>query len=182
MKTRALLVLAIIFFASFVGRFAVMASEANANTPEAATSPAPHDEASTGLSCVGGELATEIRNRITALDLREADLANRASELKAYEKQITTRLDELEEANMNLTANIATHQTARNNDIAKLAAIYEGMKPAQASEIINEMDPEFAAGLLASMNSEQAAQIVASIDSKRAYMISVILANRTHNP
>lgn len=179
MKNRALLVLATIFLASFLGRIAVLASEV---TGESAPSPDPQQDAKASYTCVDGALATAVKDRIVALDTREENIAGRRSELKAYEKQIEKRLVELEDANMKLKANIETHQTARNNDIAKLAAIYEGMKPAQASEIINEMDPEFAAGLLASMNSEQAAQIVASIDSKRAYMISVMLANRTHNP
>ena len=182
MKTKALLVLAIIFSASFLGRLAVFASEIGDNAPDATPAPDHQNTNSTAFTCVDGALATAVKERIVALDSREADLAGRTSELKAYEQQIEKRLVELEEANTKLKANIDVHQTARNNDIAKLAAIYEGMKPAQASEIINEMDPEFAAGLLASMNSEQAAQIVASIDSKRAYMISVMLANRTHNP
>lgn len=180
MNNRALLVLAIIFLASFLGRFAVLASEVTGNAPGPA--PNPQQDASASHTCVDGALATAVKDRIVALDARDANIANRVSELKAYEQQIEKRLSELEQANTQLKANIETHQTARNNDIEKLAAIYEGMKPSQASEIINEMDPEFAAGLLASMNSEQAAQIVASIDSKRAYMISVMLANRTHNP
>ncbi len=182
MKNRALIVLAIIFFASFLGRFAVLASEITGAMPEPAPPSKPQHDPNAEYTCVDGALATAVKDRIAALDAREANIANRASELKAYGQQIETRLGELEQANMQLKANIETHQTARDNDIAKLAAIYEGMKPSQASEIINEMDPEFAAGLLASMNSEQAAQIVATIDSKRAYMISVLLANRTHTP
>ncbi len=70
-------------------------------------------------------------------------------------------------------------QDARNEDIAKLAAIYEGMKPAQAGQIINEMDSKFAAGLLSAMNNEQAALVVASMDANKAYLVSVILANRS---
>ncbi len=180
MKTRALLVLAIIFSVSFVGRVAVLASDVTAGMPDPA--PVTHENDSANFTCVDGALAASVKDRIAALDDRETYIADRSSELKAYERQIEKRLTELEEANMKLKANIETHQSARDADIAKLAAIYEGMKPAQASEIINEMDPEFAAGLLASMNSEQAAQIVASIDSKRAYLISVILANRTQSP
>ena len=180
MKNKALFVLAIIFSASFLGRFAVLASDIADGLPaDSAAALAPENA---DFTCVDGDLAAAVSDRIVALDEREARMASRASELKAYEQQIEVRLAELEKANGILKANIETHQSARNSDIAKLAAIYEGMKPAQAADIINEMNPEFAAGLLASMNSEQAAAIVASIDSKRAYMISVMLANRTQNP
>jgi len=98
--------------------------------------------------------------------------------LKTYEAQIEKRLAELEGANEDLQEKITVVQDARSADIQKLAAIYEGMKPAQAGEIINEMDAKFAAGLISSMNSEQAALVVANMDAQKAYLVSVILANR----
>lgn len=175
MKTRALLVLGVVFFGSFIGRVAVMASDiAGAGTP------ARVDHAVTPANaCIGGELAAAVKDRMYALDARETKIADREAELKTYERQVDKRLAELEEANNKLQTSIKIVQDARNEDIAKLAAIYEGMKPAQAGEIINEMDAKFAAGLISSMNSEQAAQIVANMDSQKAYLVSVILANRT---
>ncbi len=178
MKTRALFVLGLIFFVSFVGRLAVMASDVS--SADGAPPPiAPELAAGHGEACVGGELAVAVRDRIISLDKRETAIADREAELKTYEAQVDKRLAELEEANNKLQANIKTVQDASNADIAKLAAIYQGMKPAQAGEIINEMDAKFAAGLIASMNNEQAAQIVANMDSQKAYLISVILANRS---
>ena len=144
MKTRALLVLAVIFFASFIGRLAVMASDINAlasNEDEAKAAALPASQ------CVSAELAETIKERISALDAREKKIANRNVELKAYEQQIEKRLAELETANEKLKATLDSREAARDADISKLAAIYEGMKPQQAGDIINEMNPEFAAGL-----------------------------------
>ena len=178
MKTRALLVLATIFTAAFFGRIVVFASDLN----DSLTAPPDVKSSSSEFTCIDGVLAENVKERIATLDARETDIANRMTEMKAYEKLIETRLAELEKANQKLKGNLEERQVARQADIAKLAAIYEGMKPAQAATIIDEMDPEFAAGLLASMNSEQAAQIVAAIDSQRAYLISVMLANRAQTP
>lgn len=173
MKTRALLVLGAVFFASFVGRIAVLASEAAGGAL-----PKERDIAAVG-ACVDGELASAVKDRMYALDSRETAIADREAELKTYEAQIDKRLAELETANTKLQTNIQVVQDARNADIQKLAAIYEGMKPAQAGEIINEMDAKFAAGLLSAMNNEQAALVVANMDSQKAYLVSVILANRS---
>lgn len=175
MKTRALLVLGVVFFGSFVGRIAVLASE---SVGKSSTGPHLNDIAGVA-SCVDGELAAVVKDRMYSLDSRETAIADRESELKTYEQQIDKRLAELEDANEKLQANIQVVQDARNADIQKLAAIYEGMKPAQAGQIINEMDAKFAAGLISSMNNEQAALVVANMDSQKAYLVSVILANRT---
>ena len=176
MKTKALLVLGVVFFGSFVGRVAVLASDMVGGAgPKPA---AGHAEAEAN-SCIGGELAAAVKDRMYALDGRETALADREAELKTYESQIDKRLAELEQANDKLQKNIQIVQDARSEDIQKLAAIYEGMKPAQAGQIINEMDAKFAAGLLSSMSSEQAAQVVANMDSGKAYLVSVILANRS---
>ncbi|GJL92837.1 MotE family protein [Hyphococcus sp.] len=175
MKTRALLVLGVVFFGSFVGRIAVLASEA---VGKPSLGPNASNIASVA-SCVDGELAAAVKDRMYSLDSRETAIADRESELKTYEAQVDKRLKELEVANEKLQSNIQIVQDARNADIQKLAAIYEGMKPAQAGQIINEMDAKFAAGLISSMNNEQAALVVANMDSQKAYLVSVILANRT---
>ncbi|MEZ5892629.1 MAG: hypothetical protein R3C58_05735 [Parvularculaceae bacterium] len=173
MKTRALLVLGVVFFVSFIGRIAVMASDlAGGAGLGAAKAEAPG-------TCVDGDLAAAVKDRMYALDSRETAISDREAELKTYETQIDKRLAELEKANEDLQKNIRVVQDAKNADIQKLAAIYEGMKPAQAGQIINEMDAKFAAGLLSSMNNEQAALIVANMDAQKAYLVSVILANRT---
>ena len=177
MKTRALLVLGVIFFGSFIGRIAVLASAIAAKP--GADDIAHLNQPAAVASCVDGELAAAVKDRMHALDKRETTIADREAELATYEAQVEKRLAELDVANNKLQKNIDAVQTARNADVQKLAAIYEGMKPAQAGQIINEMDAKFAAGLLAAMNNEQAAQVVANMDSQKAYLVSVILANQS---
>ena len=174
MKTRALLVLGVVFLGSFVGRIAVLASDMTGKTGVGVNG----DKIAGVASCIDGDLAAAVKDRMYSLDSRETSIADRESELKTYEAQIDKRLAELDEANEQLQSKIQIVQDARGEDIRKLAAIYEGMKPTQAGEIINEMDAKFAAGLISSMNSEQAALVVANMDAKKAYLVTVILANR----
>ena len=174
MKTRALYVLGVIFFTSFAGRIAVLASEA---VGKGGLGPNDGDIAAVA-SCIYGDLAAAVKDRMYSLDSRELAISDREAELKTYEAQIDKRLEELASANEQLQEKIQVVQDARKADIQKLAAIYEGMKPAQAGKIINEMDAKFAAGLISSMNNEQAALVVANMDAQKAYLVTVILANR----
>lgn len=176
MRTRALLVLAATFFFSFIGRFAVMASDIQAIAK-------PHSEdseVSEGQNvCIEPSLAAAVRSKLTKLEEDEASLIERKKELQLYDRQIAERLRELETANAQFSSYVAARKSAQASDVAKLAAIYEGMKPSQASAIMMEMDPKFAAGVLSSMSNDKASQVVASMDAEKAYLISVILANRS---
>ena len=128
--------------------------------------------------CLSAEVAAALSERLDSLEKEEKALADKKSALDVYQQQIEKRLSDLNAANTAFTEGIAAHEEARDADIAKLAAIYEGMKPAQASAIIGKMDPKFAAGLLGAMSSEQAAAVVAAMEPETAYLVSVILANR----
>ncbi|MEM9015082.1 MAG: hypothetical protein AAGB02_08235 [Pseudomonadota bacterium] len=175
MKTRSLFVLALVFLLAALGRAGVIASDANvgASGSDSGTPPVPE------RTCVEPRLAAAVSDRISILEEEETAIEERRATLSVYEMQIEKRLAELKQANDALAESAQHQQSKRDGDIIRLAAIYEGMKPAQASPIIEKMDPKFAAGLLGAMNSEQAAQIVATMNSDKAYLISVMLANRS---
>ena len=181
MKSHALLVLSVFFFFSFAGRIAVLAAGIS-------TTSATRDSVSGGTPNalidfdVNKELADSIRTRINALDAKEIRLLERTSEINSLEIQINKRLEELQIINDNLQSTLIIIQSAQDEDIAKVAQIYENMKPQQAAIILSEMDPNFAAGLLRAINSEQAAKIVAALDSQKAYAVSVIMANQSTTP
>jgi flagellar motility protein MotE (MotC chaperone) len=175
MRRGSLAVLAAVFFVAFVGRAIVLASEAA--RPESA-GPALHEEAS---ACLGEPLAASLRQTIDGLEAREKTLVDREQRVKIFETEIEKRLVQLEAANARFAEAAARVKAAEDADVARLAAIYEGMKPREAGAIVDEMDPKFAAGLLAAMNPQAAAQIVAHMDSKKAYSLSVLLAARSRD-
>ena len=87
----------------------------------------------------------------------------------------------LEMAEESLVSTMARASTASENDLTRLTAVYENMKPKEASALFEEMDPEFAAGFLGRMRPDAAASIMTGLNSGKAYAISVILAGRNAN-
>lgn len=184
MKPKPLYVLAVFFAVSFAGRVIALAEELDIEAIGQNKTNNQHVDADSALAshkadtCITGDLAESVTNRISELNAREKTIKNRETELHAYEAQIEKRLTQLEAANGKFSTQVDEVRALEEANIARVASIYEGMKPAQASLIFEKMDPKFAAGLLSSLSSEKAAQIVASMDTEKAYLVSVIMANR----
>ena len=76
---------------------------------------------------------------------------------------------------------MALADSAAENDLAQLTAIYENVKPKRAAEIFQSMDTTFAAGILGRMSPAQAGEILTLVDAETAYAISVLMAARNMN-
>lgn len=105
-----------------------------------------------------------IRNRIQALAVSDAEISKKTAELIRVEDS--------------LRATIALAQTAAEDDLTRLAQVYETMKPKDAAALFEEMDADFAAGFIGRMTPESAAGVMAGLTPESAYTISVILAGR----
>jgi flagellar motility protein MotE (MotC chaperone) len=69
-----------------------------------------------------------------------------------------------------------TLRVRREGDIAKLAKLYNSMKPADAARVLNGLDSRLAAEVLARLKPRQSARILAALDSQRAVELSNILS------
>ncbi len=123
-------------------------------------------------------LLAELRAREKRVNEQEGLLADRAQALRLAEKKIDERLAALVEAETELARTVSIADEAAADDVDRLIALYENMKPKEAAPLFEEMAPDFAAGFLAKMRPEAAAGILAGLDPKTAYSISVILAGR----
>ncbi|MFY0682094.1 MAG: hypothetical protein JXR13_16095 [Thalassovita sp.] len=123
----------------------------------------------------------ELQKKEKRLKTREENLIVWEQTLTEAETLIQQRLTELEAAEARLSATISVAETASENDLAKLVAVYETMKPKGAAALFEEMDPNFAAGFLGRMAPESAAGILAGMKPETAYSVSVILAGRNAN-
>lgn len=123
----------------------------------------------------------EIRKRDLLLRAEEAKLRDREASIAAAEIEIRDNLGALRKAEDELRATIALAATSAEDDLARLTAVYENMKPKEAAALFGEMTPEFAAGFLGRMRPDSAAAILAGLDSNTAYSISVVLAGRNAN-
>jgi flagellar motility protein MotE (MotC chaperone) len=123
-------------------------------------------------------LLAAFREREQRLVAREAQLTDRLQALRIAEAEITEKLSALTAAEEALRSTIALADTAAEADLARLAVVYENMKPKVAAELFTEMSPEFAAGFLGMMQPAAAAAIMTELDSSVSYSISVMLAGR----
>ena len=84
----------------------------------------------------------------------------------------------LVEAEQKLAGTMALAESAAEDDLGKLTAVYESMKPKDAAALFSEMQPEFAAGFLGRMRPDAAAQVMTGLSPDVAYSISVVMAGR----
>ncbi len=123
-------------------------------------------------------LLERINGRAEKLMKWEIELADRQKDLDAAALVIEKNLAELQAAEERLRETVAFVETAAEDDVDRLVAVYETMKPKTAVPLFGQMSPEFAAGFLGRMRPDAAAAILAGLASEQAYAISVILAGR----
>ncbi len=115
------------------------------------------------------------------LDEREAALASRSATLAEAEAEIQSNMDALVVAEQKLSKTMAMAETAAEDDLGKLTAVYESMKPKDAAALFSQMEPRFAAGFLGRMRPDAAAEVMAGLEPEVAYSISVVMAGRNAN-
>ncbi|MGJ8543984.1 MAG: MotE family protein [Sulfitobacter sp.] len=123
-------------------------------------------------------LLDALKARETRASERERQIEMRAKALAVADQEIAKRLTALEQAEAALRATLSLANSAAEDDLTKLTAVYENMKPKDASALFEEMDPHFAAGFLGRMRPDSAADIMAGLSPDKAYSVSVILAGR----
>jgi flagellar motility protein MotE (MotC chaperone) len=172
----ALFIVAMLFASSGALRLGsgVGAALAKADDEEAA-----HAEQALPQSCeMPSALAEALTLREDRIAVQEASLKDRLAALALADAAITKRLEEMKAVEAELKATLALADGAAEDDIAKLTAVYQAMKPKDAAALFETMSPEFAAGFLGRMPPEAAAAILSGMSSEAAYGISVIVAGR----
>ena len=123
-------------------------------------------------------VAEAFRKRDAELTARETAITKRTVALSLSDAAVSKRIEELKTAEAALRKTLAIADGAAEADLTRLTAVYEAMKPADASRMFDKMAPEFAAGFLARMNPSSAAAVLAGMSSDAAYSISVLIAGR----
>ena len=104
--------------------------------------------------------------------------AEREEALRKSAESVALQLEELAAAEERLAQTLATADVAAAEDLARLATVYENMKPRDTAALFAEMAPGFAAGFLGLMQPEAAAAIMTELEPNDAHLISVMLAGR----
>ena len=123
-------------------------------------------------------VAAALVGREAQVKSEEAALADRMAALALADQAINKRMVELQTAEDELKKTLSLASGASEKDLARLTAVYEAMKPADAAALFQTMAPEFAAGFLGRMRPEIAALVMAGMKPDKAYTISVLIAGR----
>lgn len=171
----ALFIVAMLFASSGalrLGSGVGMALARAEDAPETATTVVP-------ASCEPpAALAEALSQREGRLAAREAALNDRQAALALADQAIGERLVALEGMEAKLRETLALADGAAEEDLKRLTAVYQAMKPKDAAALFETMSAEFAAGFLGRMAPESAAAILSGMSAEAAYGISVIVAGR----
>jgi flagellar motility protein MotE (MotC chaperone) len=171
----ALFVVAMLFASSGALR---LGSGIGAALAKSEAEPLPTDAAALATCEMPSALSQALTLREDRIAAQEASLKDRLAALALANAAITKRMDEMKAAEDELKATLALADGAAEDDIARLTAVYQAMKPKDASALFETMSPEFAAGFLGRMPPDSAAAILSGMSSEAAYGISVIVAGR----
>ena len=143
--------------------------------PEAA-----EDSAAVPLVCdpPPAALAAALSAREEKVARSENALAERLAALALADEAINGRIAELEVVETRLRETLALADGAAEDDLLRLTAVYETMKPKDAAQLFEAMTPEFAAGFLGRMRPDAAAAVFSGMTPEAGYAVSVILAGR----
>lgn len=170
-----LLIVALLFLGSATIRVGVATAEVAARQP--AEDPAPDAQTCSPEPEISAILAA-LTERERQVGEREAQVEARLADLASAEAALKGQMAGIEAASAALSARLAQAESASEDDLGQLTAVYEAMKPADASKLFQEMAPEFAAGFLGRMRPDAAAAIMAGLEPATAYSISIVLAGR----
>jgi len=128
------------------------------------------------------EVAERVFNDLSA----ERDRIQRdKEELIALRQANAVQQQSLEQARTNLLAVVKklevkqqSYIEAQERSAARLAKMYEAMKPAKAAPILAALDPDIVIEIMSRMKERQAAKILASMDAGLAAQISTRLSSK----
>jgi flagellar motility protein MotE (MotC chaperone) len=126
-------------------------------------------------------LLQAFKTRETRLLERERELQELKALLTEAETRVADKIAELTMVEAKLANTLAIADTAAEDDLSRLATVYENMKPRDTAALFSEMAPGFAAGFLSLMQPESAAAVMTELDPQVAHTISVMLAGRNAN-
>lgn len=124
------------------------------------------------------DLFMTLRAREVRLEQAESRLAQREEALEQARAEIAAQMRALAEAEQRLLDTLSLTESAAEDDIARLIAVYEHMKPRQAAQMFSQMDVTFAAGFFARLRPDFAGAVMEEFDPGTAYAISAVLAGR----
>ena len=147
-------------------------------TAQAVTAPTPPQPGATQCPLPPAEMIAALQEREARAATLELSLAERRAALSLTEAALQKTIDELARTEATLSETLARADGAAEQDLGRLTAVFEAMKPKEAAQLFEAMAPEFASGFLGRMRPDAAAAVLSGMRAESAYSLSVLLAGR----
>lgn len=128
------------------------------------------------------ELAALLDTRAQRLERLKAELERRRAEITAAEGTLTAKARQLKALRDAEGAGRGAMRQAVSDDIGRLVALYDQMKPAEAAAILSNLPPEFAAEILMRVEPGAGARIIAAVDPGQAAILTTHMGARSVPP
>lgn len=116
------------------------------------------------------------------LDRQKQDLFDREAEVALAREKLEIEKDALQELKTAVEALLGKIESQQSEDLDRLIALYQNMKPAEAAAIMNDLDIEVMIMVLGAMQPRAAAPIFARMSPVRAGAVSKIILERSKLP
>ena len=124
-------------------------------------------------------LLERLAKRREELDEREKSIGMREALLKAAEKRLEERVSELKDLEAKIKVATRKRDQQQQEDLSRLVAMYEKMKPKQAAKIFEVLETETLIDLVKIMKPRKVAQIMGEMDTAAAGNLSQAIATGT---
>ncbi|HYD66913.1 MotE family protein [Azospirillum sp.] len=156
--------------------------DAPPSTPAAAPIPAAPEIALAAPSCTDPALRAAIveQKADTAARLRQA--GDTEAVLAATETRVTAQVQRLTEVKREVETLMKQRSTLQQEDIRRMVAIYETMKPRDAARIFNDLETDIVIDVLDRMPERRSAPIIAELEDTKAREVTRIVLQRRALP
>lgn len=112
-----------------------------------------------------------------------AELDRKRIEIARAEARLTARLVELRAASQSPAARQNAQAAAIDEDIRRMVALYDVMKPGDAAQVMAKLPPDYAAEILMRIGPENGARIIGALDPGTAAIVTTHMGARSarHN-
>lgn len=112
------------------------------------------------------------------LDRRAKALDAREQAAKAAEAKAAARITQLQKLEADIQDQLQQEQHIKSKKIKKLAAVYDGMKPAKAAPMVELMDMRTVVRMFSRMDEKKVGKILSFMPPKKAVKISEAMTER----
>lgn len=124
-------------------------------------------------------LADTLKERALRIERYREELDRKKAEIAEAQAQLTTTLADLKAAQDKSRSKVSTASAQVNDDVQRMIAVYDEMKPAQAGQILASLPPDFAAEILMRVQPETGAKIMASVEPGQAALFTSYMGARS---